>query len=316
MHDRHAPSDEFTARLEARIGREVRQRNAAAQPSGWRPRLQTRALLAVAGLVLVSMAIGGGVVAAAYQAQNNEQRDLLVLRYQRRLDAAMALFDAENGRLRAVEQQRSVGLATEEAVLEARTKVQQAQFGVEALKSQMDEARLSAREPSSEVSAPLVSGRDFVSERLRIEMMVPRAGLDFEIARQRQIARRVEVGLANQTDVRESQARVMELQAGVELFERKLNIRQRFLKNEYDAAMADLSVIEAETEQRRKALLPKVDVAQAGVARAQAMVDRGLLAAAGLNEARVHVMELQLELAKLDADLAAVKKQIASRRGK
>src|SRR5262245_57654538 len=134
MRDPHAPHDEFVNRLESAIGREVRRRNALAESRGWLPRFQWKTAIGVATLMVVSMAIGGAVVAAAYEAQQNEQRDQLSAGYERRLLLArdrMALAEQE---MRTAEQQVAVGIGPRSAVLEARVKLAEAHSSMNVLK--------------------------------------------------------------------------------------------------------------------------------------------------------------------------------------
>ena len=63
------------------------------------------------------------------------------------------------------------------------------------------EVHASGREPVKTVSAPLVSGRDFVTERWQVEATVPAAALE-AAKRNVDVARtRFDVGLANNHDV-------------------------------------------------------------------------------------------------------------------
>jgi len=88
MHDQHEPRNEFVDRLEWHITREVRRRNRSTQSYRSIPLWRTKALLGILLLIVGSMAVGGVVVAASYQAENNERRDLLVSAYERRAELA------------------------------------------------------------------------------------------------------------------------------------------------------------------------------------------------------------------------------------
>jgi outer membrane protein TolC len=315
MRDKHAPHDEFVNRLQSTLGHEVRRRNALAGGSrGWLPRFELKTAVTVAALMLGSMAIGGAVVAAAYQAHNAEQRDQLAAGYERRLDLAKRRLALAEQQLGVAEGQVSTGLGTIEGVLDARLKIAEAQSALRVLDLQIAEIRLTSREPVTDISAPLVSGRDFVTERLTIERTVPLTALEVEQRRLKAAEQKVQMGVSDPADVDVSRTRLLELQAGLETFDRKLDIRQRFLKKEYDAAMADLKMLEAEAEQRRKALLPRISLAQKMVQRVEQQVQVGMAQPVQRTEAQLRVMELQVELTKLDVDLVVVKKQIEEKR--
>ena len=77
MRDPHDPHDAFVDRLEREIAAEVTRRRRSGSVSRpapwtrWMPQSPVTAGLAAAALVIVSMVIRGGVVAASYQAESN-----------------------------------------------------------------------------------------------------------------------------------------------------------------------------------------------------------------------------------------------------
>jgi outer membrane protein TolC len=265
-------------------------------------------------LVIVSMGIGGGVVAAAYQAQANEQRAILIANYEQRAELARRRLAIEKEQLQVVEHRVSVGIEAPEAVLESRTKVAQAAAQVELVELQMAEVRSTGREPGNAVTSPLVSGRDFVSDRWRVEMSVSVSALELEKARLQAAERRVAVGVGNPIDVESSKTRIVELQAGLRGFEKKLDIRQRFLKREMDAPLADLRVLEAETELRRETLAPRIQLARKTAKDLAQRVETGTAQRVELLESELRLAELSAEMARADMELAMIKRQIDQRR--
>jgi len=314
MQDPHAPHDAFVERLEEKIGREVRRRNTLAESRRWLPQWSLKPALGITALVIVSMVIGGAVVAAAYEAQSSEQRDQVAAGYERRAVLARDRLALAEQQLKTAEGQVAVGLGTQDAVFDARVKLAEAQSSLKVLALQLEEIRLTSREPVAEVSSPLVSGRDFVSERWGVEMSVPMAGLAAEQARVRSAEQRVQLGVIDPTEVDLAKARVIEMQTGIEAFQRKIDIRQRFLKGEYAAPMADLQVLLANAEQRRKALLPMLQLAEKTAAQLDERFKMGLVTAVQRGEAQLKVLQLRMELVDLEVQVAVVQKQIGQRR--
>lgn len=319
MRDKHAPHDEFVDRLEAKIGRDVRRRNALASPgagpgSGLVARWSLKTALALATLVIVSMAIGGAVVAAAYEVQQSELRDQVASGYERRATLARERLALAEQQLKTAESQMSVGLGTQEPVLDARVKIAEAQSALKVLELQLEEIKMTSREPGMEVSSPLVSGRDFVTERWKIEMTVPTTAAEVERLRLKSLEQRVELGVISPTESEASRVRAIELETGVNIFQRKIDIRQRFLKGEYDGTMAELRLLEATTELRRKALVPKLDLAEHTAARMDERFRAGTVNPIERQEAQLKMLQLRMEIVDLDMQLAVVQKQIAQRK--
>jgi hypothetical protein len=162
MRDTHEPHDEFVERLAWKIGSEVRRRNRLQPSPGWTAPSRLKLGLAAAALVVVSMGIGGAVVAAAYQAQGREQLGVLVANYEQRLALAERRMAMAKDLRAEAEKRFLVGMAPQDSVLEAGAKLAEAEAQAKSLRLQLEEVRVTGREPVMTVSAPLVSGRDFV----------------------------------------------------------------------------------------------------------------------------------------------------------
>jgi len=314
MRNAHEPSDEFVERLEWQVGREVRRRNRAAEAPSWTPRSRIKLAVAVLGLIVVSMGVGAAAVAAAYESQDSQRRDELTRTLEQRADLARRRLALVTDEQRAVEQRVAVGLANNEEVAESRIKVATAQAQVRVTELFFEEMRLTGREPRVEMSSPRVSGRDFVGERLRAEMSVPETALTIERMRLRDTETRLSVGVANTLDVEIARMRVLEMEVALEGFRRKLDIRQKMLSGAIDAVETELRVLEAEAEQRRRTLQPKVEMGRKEIERIKARVEVGIAANIDLMEATLKQLQLEADLTSADLELAVVRRKIDQHR--
>ena len=311
MSGAHEPREDFVNQLELRLRADLRHRRlAAARPRMWIP--QSR--WALAGLVLAvstgSMAMGGGIVAARYEARFSEQREMLLETFQQREILARQRLALATQQLRSVQQRVSVGIDPPDAVSEVQVRVTGAEAEVKSIELDIAEIRASGREPMHLPSAPLVSGRDFVTERWKVEMAVPMAALAVERARVQAARGRVDVGMANPTEVEAMATRVIELEAAVETFQRKLELRQAFLKGGVAPATADLRGLEAETDIRRRTLLHRIEAARRRVQELKGKIQVGTANPLELGEAELHLQELELGVKKADYELLLIRKQL------
>ena len=166
-----------------------------------------------------------------------------------------------------------------------RFKVTEAEAELKSIELDIAEIRATGREPMHTLSAPLISGRDFVTERWRVEMAVPAAALALEKMRAQAARSRFEVGMAKTMEVEAAETRVIELEAAVEVFERKIGIRQTFLKGGLPAAVAELRGLEAEADLRRTALARRIDFARRQVEDLKARINVGTANPLNLAEA-------------------------------
>ena len=311
MRDTHEPRSEFADKLEWQIGLEVRRRNRAVHDvprwARWSP---VKAASVVAGLMLLSMGIGAAAVVVAYEAQGSERRDQLAAGVEQRVALALQRLDLVTKELQTIQQRVEMGLATKAEALDGSAKVNEARAQLKAVELQVEEIRLTGREPRTDISAPPVSGRDFVAERLRNELGALQASVDVERTRVQGVETRFQIGMAGSVEVDASRAKMQELEAAVGAVQKKIDVRQKFLVGLISAAGAELRALEAEAEQRKRTLEPKLELARKEVDRVAARVRVGLAQQSDLTEANLRRLELETELTKAALDLTLVRQQI------
>jgi Outer membrane efflux protein len=273
---------------------------------------QTRVALALglAAIVIVSMALGGGAVAAAYESRLSEQRDALVSTLQQRATIAQQRVDLARKHLESVRQRVSVGIEPERSVLDVELRLTEAESELNLVRIDLDEVQAGGQEPKQAMSAPLIAGKDFVVERWRALMAMPMAALELEKRRLIDARRRIEIGVGDRRDADEATVRIVELEAAVKSIERKIAIRQAFLMGGMPAAVADLRGLEAETDQRRSALARRLELARKHVTDLRSRHDVGTANPFSIAEAELRLQEMQLELTKADYDLLLIRKQL------
>jgi hypothetical protein len=309
MQAPHEPRDGFVDRLEWQISSELRRRQRTG-PATWLPSSPFKAAAAIVLVVIGSMALGGAVMVAAMQAQDNARRDLLTSGYERRLELARARLANARTHLTAVQRDVAVGAQPAIRQEEARLNVTEAELEIQLVELQLQEVRLTSRDPVNDISAPLVSGRDFVTERLQASLLGPEHALSLARTNAQAMRRRMEVGLSTVTDLAEAEARVLELETAVASLQRKLQIRRQFVSGQLTATQADLRVIEGEAEQRVKALEPRIALARKHVADAERRFQVGVATHVDLAEARLRLSTLEADLAKAQLDLALIRKKV------
>ena len=177
----------------------------------------------------------------------------------------------------------------------------------------LEEVRLTGLEPVNQVSAPLVSGRDFVLQRMRVDYDVAAKTYEAELKHLEQLQQRVAVGMADSFDLATAQSLVKERRMTLEGIERKLAIRQDFLAHKIDAGLADLRMLEAEADQRVRILTSKVELSRQEATRIAARVQTGGTQQLEAAEASLRVLAVEYELSKASYDLMLIRKQIAQR---
>lgn len=313
MQDRHEPSERFIERLGQEIGVEVRRRNLQPSPALWWKASGLKTAAVAAALVVVSMAVGGAMVAAAYQNESREQREALASLYERKVQLAQLQMEAARQQLQAAERRVAVGLENNNAAMEQRQGMIEAEAQLRIAKLNLEEVRMTGREPRDEVSAPPTPNRDFVQERLMAGMLVTQAALDAAKRRMQDAQRRVSIGLAQPGDVEVLRGEIVALESALHATQQKISARQAFVANKYDSTMADLRVAEIEAEQRYGRLKPQLELALREKERVESLVGKGLLPQIEVTRANVKVLEIQTELQRVEIEVMIAKQKIAER---
>jgi outer membrane protein TolC len=259
------------------------------------------------------MGVGGAVVAAAYQAQSNEQRDQLAAPYNLSVGVAKERLALVTKELETIQRKVAAGMASNDELLDARVKFAEAEWSLKLMQSFFEEVRATGREPLNGLSSPLVSGRDFVTERLSAAVDGTKVALDIEMKRMQDAQTKVEIGVADRYTTAVAQASLVEVQVRMETLQQKLSLRQKFVKAEMDAVQTELRVLEAEAEGRIKALKPKIELARQQVDQTEKLVKLGATQSIELAEAKLRLQQREADIAKAELDLAIVRKKLSGK---
>ena len=242
--------------------------------------------------------------------QQVDNRAPLESEYQQRVELARQHLASITEQMQKKEKHVSLGVAHPEEMLEAQVNVAEAQAQLRLAELHIEEVRITGHDPLSNLSSPLVSGRDFVGEGLRIEMSVPQAALELEQIRLRDTKKRVEVGVVSPIVLVVSRSRIVEVEAAIESFRKKMEIRQSFLDRRIDGPELELRVLEVEAEQRQKTLISKVELAREELEGARKRVQAGIAQRLHMDEAELRLQKLETDLAKVELDLERTRHQL------
>lgn len=308
MTNRHEPDPSFVQGLEWQLGRELRRRRPKT------PRRRVPRNLKLAGLMLVSVAVGAAAMAASQQLQSSWRQELLETRLEVKLQQArqrlMSQLDAIGLTRKEVEQ----GSRTDRDLIYFELQITQAEADAKILELELEEVESSGREPRDELSAPLVDGRDFVRERIEARMMVAQHRL--EVARQAgaRLAQRVEVGVVSADELKAQDLLAMEAELQLDALDRQLDLRAEFLDEEISAVEAELMALEAEARSRVIQSDERIRYFQAEIDRHRERVDAGVIHPAAVAEMSTRLAEAEAELRLALEEQRIVRDELDERR--
>lgn len=219
------PDPEFRAHLEWEITRALRREASL----GTRHRARRRRRVAIIGIVGACLTLGVASNFAAAQVQQGTRRDSLL----QGVEADMALLRLRQQvlqkELAEVERQRQAGVATDDALTAARDAVQSVMSRLARLRLNEEEIRRAAESPRDDLNAPLVGGRDFVKERIEVQIADAQRQVEAAEARIADVDRQVRVGIAGALARSEAEVDLARAREQLMIEAKRLSLRQEYL---------------------------------------------------------------------------------------
>jgi hypothetical protein len=297
----HEPTPEFLAHLEWQIETALRRETRLNAPTSSRLWRFRSVLVAVAALL-----VGAVAGMAPGFAQESRERDQLLETAKveqslanMRLDLAHADYDGARRRVDAGTADRETLLAAEEQVRTMETRVAHIQLDI-------DEIRATSAAPRNELDAPLVGTRDFVKERLTLDLQAAERALtasEQELARQE---KRWDIGMISQPTLLQAQTDVADARSRIELVKGTLDLRQRALRGEIKSVDLGRARRRLELTLEANRLDGDLTLAHAQVEEARRRLGAGQGADVDLKRAELHVAERQLALQHVQQELRAL----------
>ena len=298
--DPHEPTPEFRAHLEWQLETALRRESRLAAPiARSRP-------LHVAVLVVVALAVGGAAGVAAGQVQDARQRSSLTKSVMAEVQLVQTRLELAQAEYQDVRRRYETGTAGRESLAEAQQQVRELEGALQRLHLDLEEIRITASSPRNELSAPRVGQRDFVRDRLLLNLQTTQRALATAEERLKQLRERIDVGTAPLAALAEAELGRVQAESEMRLLQTQLDLRKRFLEQ-------DLLAQELAAELRRTELTLGYQLAERELAVAQDRLKQlrdlsavGLAAELEVKRAEVTLLERQLDLQRLRKELDAL----------
>jgi hypothetical protein len=198
------------------------------------------------------------------------------------------------------------GIVGQEALLSAELRYQEAEMQVARLRLDSDEVLATGREPQDELSAPLVDGKDFVMERLDLQADFARRHMDVLERRLSRAQTRVEMGVVEAEELTGHTLALEEARYALDMIQQRMALRREFLQGEITGDEAEAELQRREASRRLGVQTQALENARLQFQRVEDLVDRGLAPQSELAQARIRLLEIELELQLVQRTLEAL----------
>jgi len=293
----HTANADFRDRLERtvihtfRLEREVGN-GARAARTRW---------MRLAAVIVVSVAIGATAGVASGQMRDAARRDSLL--DAAKADATLAAVRLELARTRVADTKRRFdlgagdtrSLATADAELRAmEVEVMRARYNIE-------EITATSQPPRDDLNAPLIGGRDFVKDRIMLDLSAGQQRLTAAEEAYSESERRVRFGLPAELESVEASVEVTRARGVMAVLAQRLALRKEFLEKGTPVEQLTTRLSEVQLQQDVALSQQELKLARERLDRVQRQRDYGIVGESELIQAKLKVQERELELQQLMA---------------
>ncbi len=289
----YEPDSQYLERLEWQLSSEYRRANRLKSSPG-KVAISRR-------MVAISLAVGilmTGVAAtkAADYIKDSWRKKIEIARVETEVELKKVHLESIREMASEVKLRVENGLIREDEYHAMRIAVENAELDFQRSMLNLEEVKMSGDIPRNELYAPLVGGRDFVSERLEMEKKAIELNLEHLRIQSKRLNQLVERNLARVDETTQIQAAIADLKMMIDKIQERLDLRTRFLAREITTQEVEIADRMTGAERDLQLARSKVDSLQEQMERLKALEVQGTVS-------HREVMQLQYALDAAQAEL-------------
>lgn len=274
MNNTYQPDSQFLERLEWQLSSEYRRMNRLKSSPG--KIAFSRRIVAAAGIVGILMT-GVAIVKAADYIKNSWRKKIEIARAETQVQLKAAHFESRSEMAARIEKQFSDGLIQEEDYRAMKIAADKSALELKISRLNLDEVRISGLPPRDELYAPKVGGRDFVSERLKIEQ--EQVGLDLDLLKKHleRFEQLFEKNLISEHELAPIRANYTSVEVSINKIQQQLDLRKRFTTGEITALEVEIRDMMTVSEKNKREAQALIEALKTQLKRLEDLEARGMI---------------------------------------
>jgi hypothetical protein len=301
MPETYEPDSRFVERLEWQLASEYRRLDRM-KPSG---KITIPRPVAVITAMMAVLMTGVAAIKAAEYIKDSWQKKIELARAETEVELNKARRESLRELAARTEKLFSNRLVQEEEYLSVTLGVEKAELALERSLLNLDEVKASGLPPRNEIHAPQADGRDFVSERLEIDVKEAEADLKFFAGRRERIKALLEMAAVSGDELSGIQAAIDAREATIVAARKRLDLRKRFLAGEVTARQVEILDRVAVAKESLSQAQARVDFLKKELERLQTLEAGGMISPTEVGQLRygLEAAQAELKLAVLEVDI-------------
>ena len=302
MNKNYEPDNQFVDRLEWQLSSEFRRANRLKTSSG--KIAVSRRMVAIAITIGVLMT-GVAVTKAADYIKDSWQKKIEMARVETEVELKKVQLESIREIASDIKARVSNGLIREDEYQAMKIAVKKAELDFKKSQLNLEEVKMSGEIPRNELYAPLVSGRDFVSERLELDKMEIELEIYLISRHLKRIKKLTEEGLIQDHELDQVMTVIANQEAHLDKIQQRLDLRSSFLEGEITAREVEIESRLTAAENHLHHAQSKVDSLEQQLTRFQALEARG-----AITRSENRQLEFALDAAQAELKLAVLEMDV------
>lgn len=302
MSKNYEPDSGFLEKLEWQLSSEFRRKNRLKSSAG--KIIVSRRMAAVACMAGAVM-MGVTVLKAADYIKDSWRKKIEIARAETDLKLSEVYQKSIEARAEKAEIRFSNGLVREDEYRLLNLASRRSELDVEKSRLNLEEVETSGQPPRDELYAPVVGGRDFVSERLAIEIEGIELDLEQLLVHWDRLKNLTENDLVSEDELNAVQSEIAGRDVMIDKIHKKLELRKRFVDGEVSAQEVEIEGRMTAAENNLHRAKSKVDLLNKRLARLKSLEDQAMIDPAELKQ-----MQFALDAAQAELELAVLEKEV------
>jgi len=298
----HEPNSQFLDRLEWQLCSEYRRKSSLSS----NPRKITVSRRIAATVIVVgALMTGVSVVKATEYFKDSWQKRIEIARIETEVKLKKTHLEFTLELATQAEKQFLNGLIDEEEYRVLEHAVYRDELDLKKSLLNLDEVIASGDIPRDELYAPVVGGRDFVSERLLVTQRETEVILAHITKRAERLRQRVELGIVHETELDPIESEIAAQEVNLDKIRKRLDLRKRYIEGAISVQEVEIEGRITFAEQNLHLARSKVDALLSQLERLKELESVGMISSKEV--ARVEFVltaaQAELKLAVLEMDV-------------
>lgn len=302
MSKNYEPDSGFLERLEWQLSSEFRRKNRLKSSAG---KITVSRRMAAVACMAGAVMMGVTVLKAADYIKDSWRKKIEIARAETDLKLSEVYQKSIQEMEDKAEMQFSNGLMREDEYQMLNLASQKSELDVKNSRLDLEEVKSSGQPPRDELYAPVIAGRDFVSERLAIEIQGIELDLERLLVLWDRLKNLTEKNLVSENELNAIQAEITARDVLIDKIQKKLELRKRFVEGEISAQVVEIEDRMTAAENNLHMAKSRVDLLNKQLTRLKSLENQGMI-----DQSELKQVQFALAAAQAELELAALEKEV------